>query len=516
MRRTIGRTLGALALWAGLWTGAAALAEPAATQASGDATARELQMKKTVSEAPVTVPVDLGQARKRAEGLVAGLRAGDAGLQLVDVQPFGSGVVEHWKLGNGLRVLVAADPQAPVVAVHTWVAVGSAGEVPGKTGLAHLLEHLMFKSTKTRPAGTFDRLLEQMGASANAATWLDWTYYHEVVPPQHLATVLELEADRLANLDLSATAFKAELDVVKNERREHVENDPDGILDEAVQKAAYGNHPYGHPTLGWAEDLDKLELADVLAFHARHYAPNRITLVLVGAVETEAALREVIARYGRLPPGAPVVEPKLPPLTSRGTETTLTLDAHAERLALAWPTVFGMHPDHAALSVLTEVLFNADSARLQRGLMFDSSVASDVEASLGGLRHTSLLDVRVAVMPGRTARQALQLLDAGLAALLGDRPVTDDEVRGAKNRLKMDHYRELTGVDGRAETLGDHQTTFGDAGTHSAWWQAVASVTTADVQRVARTYLVNDRRVVVLGVVPAPQVVENRAGRKIR
>jgi zinc protease len=452
------------------------------------------------AEVPMQKPgtIDLEQVRKTAQALRDRLDAKD--LTLVDVQPFGAGALQHWQLANGMHVLLAPDASAPVVAVHTWVQVGSAWESQGKTGLAHLLEHLMFKSTKSQPAGTFDRVLEQMGASANAATSLDWTYYHETVPPQHLETVLALEADRLVHLDLTPLAFKSEMEVVKNERREHVDNDVDGVLDEAVFAAVYGKHAYGHPTIGSAADLDKLNLADVQGFYRTHYAPDRVALILAGDVDPAQALPQIVKLYGPLAAAGKRTEVKAVALPDKTLQIDLPLDASSERLAVAWRAMPGNHADHPILAVLSDALFGADSARLTRRLVYEARLAADAGAHLPETKGPSILDLRVALLPGHTAKEALTVLDAGLHDL-EQHPLTEAELQGAKNRLRMAHFRELTGVDGRAETLGMAWATFGDVQHHTRWWAAVQAVTTADLQRVARTWLAADKRVVVLGQV---------------
>lgn len=460
------------------------------------------------TQAPVTLQAAQREATAIESQILEQFR-GDGvnpAARLVEVAAFGAGFVQHWQLANGLRVLLAPDAATPVVAVHTWVRVGSAHEVSGKTGLAHLFEHLMFKSTRTRPAGTFDRVLEQLGASANAMTSFDWTAYHETVPPQHLATVLELEADRLTQLDLTAAALRSELEVVRNERREVVENDADGLVDEALHKAIYGEHPYGHPTIGTAEDLARLSLADAQAFHRQFYTPGRVTLVLVGGFDAAAVLHDVVRLYAPIVAGKDAVQARPAPPSAKSSQSSMEIDAGAERLAIAWRVVPGDHPDHPALSVLAEVLFNADSARLQRKLLHDSLLASSASGSVTQTRLDGLFDVHVVLAPGKHARDALAVVDAGIAELCGDKPVGEAELSAAKNRLRMDHFRELTGVDGRAETLGVQWTAFGDLAGHARWWQAVATVRASDLQRVARAWLAKGTRAVVIGTVPEPRV----------
>ncbi len=460
-------------------------------------------------------PVTLAQMQAQAEALAQKLAAGSNAAKLVEIQAFGPGFVQHWQLPNGLQIAIAADADAPLVAVHTWVRVGSAYETAGKTGLAHLMEHLMFKATRTRAGGVFDRVLEQVGASANAATFLDWTYYHETVPPPHLATVLEMEADRMVNLDLTAAAFKAELEVVKNERREHVENDADGLLDEALADAAFAGHPYGHPVIGTAADLEKLNLQDVQGFYRQHYGPSRAMLVLVGAVDAQVALEAIAKFYGPIAANSKAIAAPHGKAAADTVHRVVSVEGQASRLLVAWRTVPGDHTDAAALQVLAETLFNADSARIQRALLYDAKVAAHVSGHVSDAQLGNLFDVRMAMLPGKTAHDGLAALDAATLALLSDKPLTDDEVAAAKNRLKMQHYRELTGVDGRAEALGHAWATFGSLGHHAKVWQAVAQTSAADVRRVAKTYLI-DKRITVVSEPPTEKTVQKQRKTKAK
>ena len=424
---------------------------------------------------------------------------------------FGAGVVQLWRLANGLRVALAPDPWAPTVALHTWVPAGSADEPAGRTGVAHLLEHLMFKGTKAHPAGAFDRMLEQGGAGANAATWTDWTMYHEAVPPALLDEVIAMEADRFASLKLSQVAFRSEHTVVRNERREHVDNDPDGQIEEAVLDALYGAHPYGHPVLGTDADLDKVTRDDALAFFGRHYAPSRLLVVLAGAVDVEGALRALHRHHGQLPAGSAAPAAVEPPLPQGPASRTVKLRARAERLSIAWRTAAGAHPDQPALAVLAEVLGNADSARLVRRLVHARPLASHVEVAAVAPRWTGMIEVRVVMQPGEQAAAAEREVDAVLAALLGAEPPTAAEVDGARARLLADHFRELATADGRADAIGHALATFGGLGADSAFWRGVEAATAADVQRVARTWLVAERRIVVRGEIAPARASRTRA-----
>ena len=453
-------------------------------------------------------PIEVAQERqKRLQ------QAGIAELTLVEAVPFGPGGAERWRLANGLEVVVAADAHAPVVAVHTWVKVGSADEAPGHTGLAHLFEHLMFKGTERHPPGAFDRLLEQHGASANAATWLDWTMYHQVVPPAQLAHVLDLEADRLVHLALTQTALRAELEVVRNERLEVVDNNPDGQMDEAVWLAVFGEGPYGHPTLGLASDLSRVTLTQARDFYRAYYAPGNASLVLVGALDVDAALKAVLASYGALPGRpTPARAKALPPGPKLNRK--VEIDSTSARLAMVWPTVALDHPDHPALAVLAEVLAGADSTRLHRALVDGKHLASHVSCDQTDLRLGGALEVRVALRPGQAAAAAEAEVHALIGQLLGDQPVSDAEISGAKNRMTTDELRELASVDGRADLLGHTWATAGSLAGHAAWWQRLGQLQAADVQRAAKAWLKPGQLVVVHGEPRAAPSTAQRAARR--
>src|SRR5512134_3260786 len=229
--------------------------------------------------------------------------------QLEAEAPAGRGVTaRRYRLANGLGLIAAIDRRAPIVALQTWFRVGSRHERPGATGMAHLFEHLMFSQTESLPPGEFDRVVERTGGESNAATWVDWTYYRLSLPARDLALAVRLESERMTRLVLAPEPVEAERDVVTNERRERVEDDVDGWLDEQLMALAFEVHPYRWPTIGWMEDIRALPLDDIRAFYRTWYTPNNATLVVVGDFDEAELLDVVEAGYGPIPPAVlPVI-----------------------------------------------------------------------------------------------------------------------------------------------------------------------------------------------------------------
>lgn len=236
-------------------------------------------------------------------------------IQLVDELPFGPTLrVKRFALKNGLRMLTLLDRTAPVVSFHTWFSVGSRNEQKGKTGLAHLFEHLMFNETKRAKKGQFDQRIESAGGETNASTWTDWTHYHTELPASQLPVIMELEADRMHNLILRPPQVRSEKDVVANERRFRVDDDVEGEAHELLYRMAFKRHPYGHPTIGSMRDINSFTPRDCERFYRTYYAPNNALLVVAGDFDEKKLLKDVQRLYGKhkrakLPAPPTIVEP---------------------------------------------------------------------------------------------------------------------------------------------------------------------------------------------------------------
>jgi len=409
-----------------------------------------------------------------------------ARISRVDVRDDGRVLVERFRLGNGLEVIVWEDHAAPVFAYQTWFRVGSRHDPAGRSGIAHLFEHLMFKATTTRPEGEYDRLMEAAGGQTNAATWVDWTYYKAKLPRWELDLVTTLEADRMERLALSSDMLEREREVVLNERSMRVDNDPDGRLSESLYRTAFEVHPYGVPTIGWEEDIRRISLDDCMAFYRTHYAPSNAVITVVGDVSTHAVLAAIQARYGHLlaEPLPPEVTPPEPPQTApRHLELALPLSS--ARVVKAWRGPASGTPEHAALEVLCEILVGGDSSRLEVALVEEGELATDVSGWVSSWAQPGLVEFSLTLRPGVATADAEAALQAVLDGIRSGRaPITEAELSKARNSLEASFYRGLADVGSRARQLGHGAVTLGD--WQDLWSEAkrLEAVTLEELARV--------------------------------
>jgi zinc protease len=409
--------------------------------------------------------------------------------------------VRHYQLENGLELLALRDASAPLIALQTWFRVGSRNEREGKTGMAHLFEHLMFNQTEHLAPGEFDRKLEAIGADSNAATWLDWTHYRESFPRAHLDLVLSLEADRMAHLVVHDPQVASEKEVVANERRLRVDDDVEGFLEEELYRLAYAVHPYRWPTIGWMRDILAFTTDDARTFYRTYYAPNNATLVMVGDLDPEAACARIEERYGalersHLPAEERVVEPPI------GAPRRAVFDkaVQADRLLAGWRGVGLADHAHAAIEVLVDLLAGGNSSRLHRTLVQERELAASVHANAPEFRDPGLIELRVAMARGRPAEEAEALIDEE-AARIADEGPSAVELDRAKARLEARMWRGLRPQDGKAEALGHWHTTVGD---YRGLFAAAERVRAVDVEAVRRAAarIAPSRRVTVIARAP--------------
>jgi zinc protease len=427
-----------------------------------------------------------------------GVRNENAKLKLIARMPFGERLeLCHYRLGNRLTVLLLVDNSAPVLSFHTWFRVGSRNDRPGKTGLAHLFEHLMFNETKNLPAGVFDRTLEAAGGESNAATWVDWTYYYANLPSSELELIVDLEADRMANLVLRSAQVESEKQVVANERRYRVEDDVEGAVSELLHASAFKRHPYGQPTIGWMADIENFTVQDCRDFYRTYYSPNNANMVLVGDFDQATALGLIQQRYGRL--RAAVVPRYRPrPEARQRSERRLTMkrSTPSQRLLIGFHAPAFGDPDYPALLVANELLFGGRSSRLYRQLIRDRELAVEARGSVAPFSEPGLYEIWVVLRRGKTARQALAIVDRELDRLRTKR-VSKRELEKVINRIDLSFLQGLETAAGKADRIGFYQTVLGDARSLFERRKALIRIDPEDIRRAANRYFKLQRRTII-------------------
>jgi zinc protease len=445
------------------------------------------------------------QRRAWAEKANASARGDAFHLSYEGSQAFGNETLQRWRLGNGLAILVLVDAAAPVVAYYTWFRVGSRHERPGKTGLAHLFEHLMFGETEDLGPGVFDRKLEESGAETNAATWVDWTYYHELLPADRVKLAVKLEAERMHRLILRDPQVASEKEVVANERRFRVEDDVEGLANELLYKTAFERHPYSWPTIGWMQDIQSFTSEDCAAFYKTYYAPNNATVVVVGDVRERDLLLAVRDAYGPIA-GQPIPPEDVVPEPHQAEERRVELrkPCASEKLLVAFKGPALGDADHVLLTLLSEVLFGGRGSRLYRSLVVERELAIDVRGWVSTFRDPGLFECWITAREGRTASEILPVLDEAMSRVRAD-VVEGDELARAIARLELGALQQLETVAGKAEQIGFFEVVLGEPGHPFRRVDSFRRATASDLRRVARRYLVDGARTVL-------RVIPERAG----
>ncbi|SEQ68127.1 M16 family metallopeptidase [Microlunatus flavus] len=406
-------------------------------------------------------------------------------------------------LDNGLRVLVSPDHGAPVVAVNLWYDVGSRDEEAGRTGFAHLFEHVMFQGSANVASGAHIGLLQAAGASVNATTWFDRTNYFETLPVGGLDLALWLEADRMGSLldALTEDNLNTQREVVKEEKRQRYDNVPYGDVMQRLNSLTFpADHPYGHTTIGSMADLDAASLADAHAFFARHYMPNNAVLSVVGDVEVDDALARVERYFGGLARGdAPPHPPRdvLGPLTGTEREET-SADVPAEAVYLAWRLPARGTRAFDALDLFFGVLGHGQTSRLHKALVRDAEVAESAGAASTGLIGGNSFGYAYARARGGEDLAAVEeALVAQIDRLEAEGP-TDTELKRAKAQYERHWLHELSRVDSRADALGEYATLEGDPELVNTRMAEVDAVTPDDVASAVEEWFGSDRRATLL------------------
>jgi zinc protease len=398
-------------------------------------------------------------------------------------------------LDNGLRVLVQDDPRNPIVAVQVFYRVGSRNERPGATGLAHFLEHMMFKGTPTYGRGQIARLIEENGGRDNAYTTKDLTSYYTTIAADRLDLVLRIEADRMRHLLLDAAEIDSERKVVMEERRMRSEDDPDGLVYEAMSSLAFKAHPYRWPIIGWMSDIARINRAELRAFYDTYYLPNNAILVIAGDVRAPAALAMARRHFGRIargavPPPVTAVEPA--PLDER----RLVVRREQARLPvvnIAWHVPNHTSADAPALELLSTVLSSGRTSRLYQKLVYEKRMVLGAGGDYSYLSlDPSLFWFYAAPLPGQAPEAVEQALLAEIERLKQE-VVPEEELARARNQTEASFVWQQDSVFSRASVLGRFEM-LGSWRRLDDYLPKLRAVTAADLQRVARTYFALDRK----------------------
>ena len=418
------------------------------------------------------------------------------------------------RLPNGLRILIAEDHLAPVVAVNLWYDVGSKHEQPGRTGFAHLFEHVMFQGSRHVAKAEHIALVQAAGGTMNGSTWLDRTNYYETLPSNQLELALWLEADRMATLPdaLSQENLDNQREVVKNEKRFSYDNRPYGSWQEKVQAYLFPpEHPYHHSTIGSMEDLDAASLEDVTSFFRTYYAPNNAVISIVGDVETDAARAAVERYFGAIP-----ANPSIPPLGDMTLSPTIGEERRETvydrvplpRIYVAFRAPVYGDPRLDALDIAGQILAGGRGSRLDRRLVRTERIAQDVALfSLGFIGGGSICAGWATVRPGvEVARVEAAFLEE--LERLAVEPVTDDELARAQALVEADELGSLQRVEERADRLSMYATLFDDPDLINQTLPRYLAVTPAAIQAVAADVFRKDNRLVLTYLPEAPAADE--------
>ncbi len=400
-------------------------------------------------------------------------------------------------LDNGLQVVLLEDHSTPIVHLQLWYHVGSRDERKGRTGFAHLFEHMMFKGSKNVEPEAHPSTISSVGGQSNAYTTEDTTVYWETVPAQYLPLILWLEADRMASLRIDENTFRTEREVVKEERRMRVENQPYGRLQEIIYDQAFTVHPYKHPTIGSLEDLEAASIEDVRDFYRTYYVPNNATIALVGDFDSAEAMALVEKYLGRVPKGKPVPRDiAKEPAPTGERRVTLQESWPLPAVVVAHPITYDGDPDSYPLHIVSKVLSDGQSSRIYKSLVYDKRLAVAAFGQANIIEDPNLFFAVAIVQPGHTTEETEQALVAELERLKSE-PISDAELQQAKNQFARDYIIGRETDQGKATQLAHAVVIHNDVKTADGEFDIFQSLTKADVQRVARQYFTPESRLII-------------------
>ncbi len=396
--------------------------------------------------------------------------------------------VTKFKLENGLTVILLEDHTVPMVSYHTWYRVGSLDESVGVTGAAHMLEHMMFKGAKKYSGKEFDHILHENGIVNNAFTTHDYTGFYQNLPSSKLDLMMDMEVDRMSSLNLNPDDLKSEKEVVKEERRWRVDNNPTGSLHELLMGTAFESHPYKWPVIGYMRDIEQYTADKLRFFYETFYVPNNAILVLVGDFKTSDVKSKIEKVYGNLkyrplPRRESVSEPE----QTAAQSAILKKDVQNKSVVMAFKTVAQGHEDMYALDLAASLLGNGSSSRLYRKLVYQKQMATGSYSYSTNMKEQGLFVIGVNMKPGLGTSEAVQIVNSEISKLKNNL-VTDAELKKIKTQLLKDHIDSLRTMDGKARALAVNEIMTGSYESLFTDIPKYEKVTAQDIQRVAKKY----------------------------
>lgn len=403
--------------------------------------------------------------------------------------------VEKYTLKNGLTVLLAEDHSVPMISYHTWYRVGSRDESPGVTGAAHMLEHMMFKGAKKYSGKEFDDVLHANGIVNNAFTTNDYTGFYENLPSAKLELIMDMEVDRMRFLSIDANDLKSELQVVGEERRWRVDNNPGGLLRELVTGTLFTVHPYTWPVIGYMKDIQAYTPEKLRRFYDTYYVPNNAVLVISGDFEPKKTKELIEKYYGQLQ-ARPLPERKLPvePELTAPQRKVMPWDVQTRSMLVAYKGVAAGVPEAYALDLAGAILGGGRSSRLHKDLVYKKQIASSVGSYNMTNADPGSFMVFATMKPGLKTDGAEKVILSEIEKLKKSL-VSADELQKVKNQTMMDYLEGLTTIDGKAQSLAINEILFGDYRHLFSDLEKYNAVTAQDIQKVAQKYLVANKRV---------------------
>lgn len=405
--------------------------------------------------------------------------------------------VEKYQLANGLTVLLYEDHRSPLISVHQWFRVGSADEKPGRTGIAHFFEHLMFKGTPKFPGKELEQLIQANGGLNNAFTTRDYTGYFEDMPSGKLELILDIESDRLHNLLFDEKEIMNEREVVKEERRFRVENSVFGYLNESIYETVFKISSYRWPVIGYMKDLNATSIADLKEFYRVFYAPNNAVLIVSGDFKSAAAKKMIEKYYGKIPSqGLPERKPVPEPAQRGQRVVNLEKNVQNSTIGMAYEGGPAGSDDSFVLDLIANILGNGPSSRLHKRLVYRAQMANSVGVFSESLHHTGVVQIISSLNPGVDSEKAVQLLNSEIWKIRREL-VNLRELEKAKTQVMLDYVNSLKTVSGKARGLALNEILFGDYTQLFKDLDRYNQVTVNQIKDVAEKYLRPEKRSII-------------------